>query len=127
MPLPRIRSGRESNVAAPLRTRWNDSAERGGGAQQDDGVLHAAPQKGEVPRLVPDAVLLLVRGVVLLVHDDEAHGREGQNTAERAPTQTDPRRRESPSIEDRSAADSALWRTATPSRTGSGPCRAAAG
>jgi hypothetical protein len=50
---------------------------RGGGAQQDDGVFHAATQNGEVPRLVPDAVLLLVRGVVLLIHNDEPHGLEG--------------------------------------------------
>jgi len=49
---------------------------RGGGTEDHHGVLHPPPEQRQVPGLVPHAVFLLVRGVVLLVDDQQAQGRE---------------------------------------------------
>jgi hypothetical protein len=68
-----VRTMRKIEPAIASFTRCEPGLERGRRASQHDGNAAAvrAPDRG-IARLIAHVVLLLVRGVVLLVHDDEA-------------------------------------------------------
>ncbi len=47
-------------------------------SQDDHRMVHASPHQGQVSRVIPELLLLLIRGVVLLIDHNDAEAGEGR-------------------------------------------------